>query len=235
MAVRPWIGQIAEPDSHNPFDPSPPDVQYKLDYVYGYRCADTRQNVKYNAQGNIVYMTAALGIVLNQNTNTQKFFGGQPAETAHKSKANNMTQHTDDILALAISNDRKTVVTGQVGSAPVLFTWDASTCQMKQRFQLPKGSRGVNAVAFSEDGSLIACVDASNEHNVYVFDAATGALQWKNAGDTNKIFDIAFSNQPGSKEFATAGAKHFYIWDATTGQKKKGLYGTNEPTSFSCV
>lgn len=48
MAVRPWIGQIAEPDSHNPFDPSKPDVQYKLDYVYGYRCADTRQNVKYN-------------------------------------------------------------------------------------------------------------------------------------------------------------------------------------------
>lgn len=180
-------------------------------------------------------MTAALGVVLDPNSNTQKFFGGNPAETAHKSKANNETQHTDDILALAITNDRKTVVTGQVGSAPVLFTWDAQTCQMIRRFQLPKGSRGVNAVAFSGDGSLIACVDLANDHNVHVFETATGQAVFKQAGDTNKIFDVAFSNEAGSKEFATGGAKHIYFWDAATGSKKKGLFGSNEQTSFSCV
>jgi hypothetical protein len=38
-----------------------------------------------------------------------------------------MEQHTNDIMALAISSDRKTAVTGQVGSAPVMFCWDAST------------------------------------------------------------------------------------------------------------
>jgi hypothetical protein len=233
MAVRPWIGQIAEPTSHNPFNPAPPDIQYKLDYVYGYRSADTRQNVKYNNFGEVVYMTAALGIVMHPS-NTQKFFGGQPAETAHKSKANNMTQHTDDILALAISNDRKTVVTGQVGSAPVMFTWDSYNCEMKKRFQLPKGSRGVNAVAFSEDGSLIACVDLANDHNVYVFDAKSGTMKSRVVGDTNKIFDVAFSNQRGSKAFATAGAKHFYVWDAETGEKQRGLFGDKEATSFSC-
>jgi HELP motif len=65
MAVRPWLGQIAEPDNHNVPNPSAPDVQYKLEYVYGYRSADTRQNVKYNSNKNIVYMTAALGVVLN--------------------------------------------------------------------------------------------------------------------------------------------------------------------------
>jgi hypothetical protein len=57
-------------------------------------------------------MTAALGVILDQSSNTQKFFGGKPAETAHKSQANDMTQHTDDILALAISNDRSTALTG---------------------------------------------------------------------------------------------------------------------------
>lgn len=89
-----------------------------------------------------------------------------------------MNQHTDDILALAITNDRSTVVTGQVGAAPVLFTCNANTCQMIRRFQLPKGSRGVNAVNFSEDGSLFACVDLANDHNVYVFDTSSGALQF---------------------------------------------------------
>lgn len=35
-------------------------------------------------------MTAALGVILDQSSNTQKFFGGKPAETAHKSQANDM-------------------------------------------------------------------------------------------------------------------------------------------------
>ena len=35
--------------------------------------------------------------------------------------------------------------------------------------KLPKGSRGVAAVAFSEDNHHIACVDLHNEHHVYVY------------------------------------------------------------------
>lgn len=117
-----------------------------------------------------------------------------------------------------------------------MFTWDAKTGEKKCRFKLAKGARGVAAVAISEDGSLVACVDCSNEHCVSVFNATTGALVFKSAGDTNKIFDIAFSNEPGSCRLATAGQKHFYFWDAAAGgDKKKGLFNGNEPTSFSCV
>jgi|LauGreDrversion4_2_1035121.scaffolds.fasta_scaffold136974_1 hypothetical protein len=65
MAVKPWIGAIAEPTNHNPPNPSPPSVSYTLDYVYGYRCEDSRQNVFFNANGNAVYMTAALGVILD--------------------------------------------------------------------------------------------------------------------------------------------------------------------------
>ena len=42
LAVKPWKGQIAEPDNHPPVDPSKPDTQYALEYVYGYRCEDSR-------------------------------------------------------------------------------------------------------------------------------------------------------------------------------------------------
>ena len=49
MAVKPWIGAIKEPLNHPPPNPSPPDVNFTLDYVYGYRCEDTRQNVYFNA------------------------------------------------------------------------------------------------------------------------------------------------------------------------------------------
>jgi microtubule-associated protein-like 6 len=70
MAVKPWIGAVKEPRSHPPANPSPPDVRFKLEYVYGYRSEDSRQNVFYNAKGEAVYMTAALGVILNHQTNT---------------------------------------------------------------------------------------------------------------------------------------------------------------------
>ena len=45
MALRPWIGQIAEPRYSNTFVADAPDCTYALEYVYGYRCADSKQNV----------------------------------------------------------------------------------------------------------------------------------------------------------------------------------------------
>lgn len=140
-------------------------------------------------------------------------------------------------MCLAINNSRDTCATGQVGSAPVVFTWDACSGEMKQRFKLNKGARGVNCIAFSECGQYIAVADLSNEHCVYVFDCNSGSVCWRANGDTNKIFDVAFSNKPGDKSFATAGVKHFYQWDAAAGagSKQKGLFGDTEQTSFSCV
>ena len=65
MAVLPWKGQIEEPENHNPINPSKPDLELELDYVYGYRCNDSRQNLYYNNNKQAVYMTAALGVVMN--------------------------------------------------------------------------------------------------------------------------------------------------------------------------
>lgn len=142
-------------------------------------------------------MTAALGVILDQSSNTQKFFGGGEAETTNKIQANDMNVHTNDIMALAISQDRSIAVSGQVGSAPVIFAWDACSGVKKQRFKLGKGARGVAAVAISADASLIACVDMSNDHVVSVFDLNSGALVKTDKGDTEKIFDICFSAKPG--------------------------------------
>lgn len=76
MAVKPWLGAIKEPASHPPVNARPPDAAFGLEHVYGYRCEDSRQNVYFNNNGEAVYMTAALGVVLNIKSNTQKFFGG---------------------------------------------------------------------------------------------------------------------------------------------------------------
>jgi len=76
LAVKPWVGSVVAPSDPPPVDKSQPDIQYELEYVYGYRSADAKQNLHYNPEGNLVYMTACMGIILDKNNNTQTFFGG---------------------------------------------------------------------------------------------------------------------------------------------------------------
>lgn len=72
-------------------------------------------------------MTAALGVILDIGSNTQKFFGGGQVDNTSKQNANDDNGHTNDITALSVSQDRSTAVTGQVGSSPAAFTWDSSS------------------------------------------------------------------------------------------------------------
>lgn len=57
-------------------------------------------------------MVAALGIVLDPDTNEMKVFGGIESEMKAKNVADDSKCHMDDILSLDISADRKIVVTG---------------------------------------------------------------------------------------------------------------------------
>lgn len=152
MAVRPWIGQVAEPDNHNEVNTEQPDTTYTLQYVYGYRSEDSRQNVYFNNSGKVTYMTAALGVILDQDSNEQTYFGGGEVDSTAKNVANDENGHTDDIMCISLSGDRTRAVTGQVGRAPVIFTWDTTTGEKCDRFKLPQGSRGVKAVSYSPCG-----------------------------------------------------------------------------------
>lgn len=59
-------------------------------------------------------MTAALGVVLDHENNTQTFFGGGEVDDSRRKASGPGTRdcHNDDILGLAISPDRTWAVTG---------------------------------------------------------------------------------------------------------------------------
>ena len=75
-------------------------------------------------------MVAALGIILDPETNVMKTFGGaETAKMVAKNVADDSKFHMDDILSLDMSIDRKTVVSGQVGKSPSIHIWDAETAE----------------------------------------------------------------------------------------------------------
>ena len=228
-AVLPFIGALVEPGKHPALDKTEPTESYDLEYVYGYRSFDTRQNLYYNNAGKIVYNAAALGIILDPTANTQKFFGAGDV----KSKAEH---HDDDITCLSISPDRKYAATGQAGGK--LFIWNAEDGTMKttkSKYKAAKGARGISCCCWSSDGASVAFADKSDKRNVYVVTADTGALTFTGTGNSNEVFDIAWNKTPGSTTFASCGVKHIRFWD-TKDSDKAGKMGTGTGgETFSCL
>jgi len=73
MAVKPWLGAIKEPSQVKKM-PNPgakPKCSITLNYCYGYRVKDCRNNLRYLSDSKVIYHAAALGIVLDLETNTQ--------------------------------------------------------------------------------------------------------------------------------------------------------------------
>ena len=68
MAVLPFQACIIEPTNHNPPNKSPPDVTYSIDYVHGYACEKSRQNIYAGPGNTVIYPAAALGIVQDVNS-----------------------------------------------------------------------------------------------------------------------------------------------------------------------
>lgn len=173
-----------------------PEAYLKLEHVFGYSgLNNTAPNLFYTSEGDVVYYTAAVGIVYNDETNHQKFF----------------LRHDDDINCLAIHpDDRDTVATGQVGAEPSVWIWSASTLKGPQglkgrargeklepvKIKLPYGERGVQCLAFSRTGNkentgdTLVTVSTDNLHTVRVW-------KWKelDAAGNVKLIAAAASSQ----------------------------------------
>ena len=66
MAVLPFKGALVAPTiKYNETTGKPPKVKISLEYAYGYRAKDCRNNLKFLTNDTISYHTAALGIIMD--------------------------------------------------------------------------------------------------------------------------------------------------------------------------
>ena len=214
-----------------------PDAYLKLEHVYGYSgLKNTAPNLFYTKRGAVVYYTAAVGIVYEKESNTQKFF----------------LRHDDDVQCLTIHKDRDTVATGQVGAEPVVWIWSAEGVTDRDKdagpegiedpieIKLPYGQRAVQCMGFSKTGTgdLLATVSTDNEHTINIWNwrdcrvdgvdvaLATGIGKQGTPPQVNCLEWNPFAGQDSAhfSDFVTAGVNHITFWthDGAGGLEAQG-------------
>ncbi|OQR95137.1 microtubule-associated protein [Achlya hypogyna] len=213
MAVKPWLGAISAPSNPPKENPREPDIRIRLEWVYGYQSDLARNNLRYNSDGQIVYHAAAVGVVYDRSTNTQKHHLG----------------HSDDILCLTMSSSGRFVATGERGKKPAIRVWDAQSgallCELKGFH-----TRGVLSLAFALDEKTLASVGDDDDHSFGLWEDKGGAwrkgvLQTSAKGD--KALNIFALSSPTPGHFVTGGVKHLLFWtvEGKTASSSKGLFG----------
>ncbi|MGL4948326.1 MAG: hypothetical protein ACRC42_02985, partial [Mycoplasma sp.] len=234
-ASKPWVGELQASSPKVKIDKNsgkPPTQNIKKwNYVFGYRAFDTRMNVKYTGEENlIVYHTAALGVVIDKKTNQQKYF----------------TNHEEDIVSLAIHPNGRTVATGQMaakGKAKLidLYVWniddlpDETNVLADDRANPPKGVtnwkgsllRAIRVLQFSPDGKKLLANGQDDYNSIAVYDTSNltkisliGIVKVDGA----RVLDAIWRNPA---EFVSVGPKHikFYKVSGRNINVSKGVFG----------
>lgn len=132
----------------------------------------------------MVYYTAGIAVVYTPPRDTPEVTAAAEEHSQHF-----FLGHDDDIKALsaccaAVQVDGRTYpahsvfASGQVSSSshgPYVCVWDSRVGSQRgepelRRLELPKSARGVCALGFSPDGSLLTVVTMDNAHTVLVYD-----------------------------------------------------------------
>jgi echinoderm microtubule-associated protein-like 6 len=214
LAVKPWLGAIVAPSNASAPNSRVPDVHVELDWVYGYHTELSKQNLVYNSHGEIVYHTAAVGVIFDHKNHLQKHH----------------LHHNDDILSFAMTASRDIVATGERGKRPVVRVWDAHTGELRSEL---KGfhTRGVVSLAFSQDALRLVTVGDDDDHSVAVWeDASHGSWKLVNLVAMSKGDKAANRFSCFGRDAATVvtgGVKHVLFWriEGKTLVQKKGKVG----------
>jgi microtubule-associated protein-like 6 len=226
MATKPWLGAIHRPSKYkemteyeNNWGAPAPDLE--LDYVFGYRGRDCRQNLHWIDEKKIIYHAAAIGIVHDLETTDQDFYFG----------------HNDDIICLDYHPGRRFAASGSIGARNevLLCIWkvdavEPEPCPEVKRF-FGFHQFGVTAIAFTPDGSMVASL-GMDEHNsvaLYHIDGeGDAALRAVSPCDKNPVIHLKFNTSAGVDSntcFVTVGVKHVCFWTpAKPTSKTKNYY-----------
>ncbi|XP_064641894.1 echinoderm microtubule-associated protein-like 4 isoform X3 [Lineus longissimus] len=146
------------PDSND--DGAMPDRTLALDWVYGYRGKDSRNNLFVITTGETLYFVSNIAVIYDKRRDRQRHY----------------TEHTEEISCMALHPSQPLVATGQIGGknkdAPAhVRIWDHRTLANFAIIGMGVFVKGITCLSFSKenDGEYLLAVDQSNKHVMTVW------------------------------------------------------------------
>ncbi|XP_065052263.1 echinoderm microtubule-associated protein-like 2 isoform X3 [Rhopilema esculentum] len=195
-----------------------PTAEMKLEWVYGYRGRDCRNNLFVLPSGEIVYHIAAVIILLDRSTGEQRHYLG----------------HTDDVKCIALHPDKVIIASGQVAGhskedgKPHVRIWDSNTLETLQVIGMGYFERALSCLTFSikDGGKLLAAVDEANEHIMSLWDWAKNSRFSDNKGSNEAVLGVVF-HPSNNSTIVSYGRSHIAFWTVTDDMKltkKMGIF-----------
>jgi WD40 repeat protein len=180
-----------------------------------------RTNINTSASGNSFLAftpdSRTLAIIIGDTVKLFDVAGGNETGTLPIKGAN----------AIAISPDGKSLfVAGWTGPITV---WDLATGTQTRTFcDIDRG--GVNRIALSRDGSLLASAGGASTDPIILWEVASGRQVRSFSGHTDSVTDLAFS--PDGKLLASASNDvTIKLWNVATGNLVQTLLGQPQPAT----
>ena len=215
-SVDAWLESVVAPVNPPIQHPNIPDMSVRIEYAHGFSCQTMRNNIRYTAEGSLVYVCSTFGVNMHRTTKAQKFY----------------QRHTDAISAFAVSRDGRYAVTGQIGYHPIVCVWDSHSCETLVTLSDVQ-SYSVCAVNFSYDQSYVAVVSADQFHTISIYNWRSNSLVSRFYGGINRIMHVSFSDD--GEQFVSVGVKVIKFWtnfktrNPTSLIPKLGEIGAKQP------
>ena len=223
-AVKEWL-QYAnrEKDEMQASTETIPNDELTLDWVYGYSARSTRNSVKYDAEGRIIYPAGSVAVIHDKSI------------TEESKRQSFCMAHHDEITCIDVHMNSGLAASGQKGNGVLkVAVWNTSTKQIVH--QLDCGAvRAISAVAFSSDGNYLVAACCDDEHTIKLFDLRGGVLRTSTPGGSEKVLSLCFSNSSTIK-ILQAGVNHFRIhtYNGLDLVTKIGKWNGNKKSVITC-
>nr|CAH8834009.1 unnamed protein product [Trichobilharzia regenti] len=194
-----------------------PDMTLKLEWIYGYRGRDCRNNLYYLPTGELIYFVAATVVLYNIEEQCQRHY----------------LEHTDDVKCIAIHPDRITVATGQTAGhdkqygKPHVRIWSSVDLKTLKIIGLGEFERSVCCLSFSktDNGVKLCAVDEAQDHVISLWEWQKGRKITETKCSTEPITAIEF-HPLDDATLVTCGKGHLAFWtfDGCTLSKRMGVF-----------
>ncbi len=227
--VKPWLESVLAPNIAIEENVSFPNYNLKIEHVYGFKSENSRKNLFFYKNDQIIYSVSSICIIQNLDDNTQRLFGGFPLKEKKECHDNIIT--SIDFLNKEVAM----VATGQCGLVPKILVWSpVDTEVVYARFEQPRGSQEVSALCFDKNGHYLASFGKDEKNSYYVFDLRKKEMIWeKETGEKEFLLDITFNKfiKDDTEELLLVGVNKIII-SRPNNQYDKNLYDEKEETGI---